>query len=49
MSQKVPEQSNVKTNPAPEQKKQEPPISDVSPDDPIGITSGDPSKGQRER
>lgn len=39
MSQSVPETSTPKNTPAPEQKKQPPPITDASPDDPIEIVS----------
>lgn len=49
MSQRAPERSNVKSAPAPEQKKQEPPITGVSPDDPIGLKpdgTGKPGKRQ---
>lgn len=50
MSQKVPESSNVKTPPAPEQKRQEQPITDVSPHDPFPIDpTGTGKPGQPEK
>lgn len=49
MSQRAHDKSNPENAPTTEQKKQAPPISNVSPDDPIGITSpgtGKPGKRQ---
>src|SRR5262249_10978516 len=52
MSQKVPESSNVKNPPVPEQQRQEPPVTDVSPDDPFPIEppgGGTSKPGQLEK
>ena len=49
MSQNAQEKSNAKNTPAPEQKKQEPLITGVSPNDPIGLKpdgTGKPGKRQ---
>ena len=37
MSQRTPERSNAKNTPAPEQKKQDLPITGISPNDPIEV------------
>lgn len=44
MSQKAHQNPAPKLPPTSEQKRQEPQIADVSPDDPIGITSPDTGK-----
>jgi hypothetical protein len=44
MSQRSHEQSNAKNAPTSMQKKSEPPITGVSPDDPIEVIPKDPSK-----
>jgi hypothetical protein len=51
MSQNVQEKSNPKNTPTSEQQKEKaPPVTDASPDDPIGITVGGTGKpGHRER